>query len=222
MASESPPAALNLLFQPFYRSEAQKNRAGLGLGLYIAHEIAAAHGGTLGVEVGEGFGFMPALVDERLTVLALRLDGRERSGGPAAPCRFLDRLPAPAFTVSLATVASPSRTRPASISAVKPCAIRIAAVLPRGPASASRLSARRCSASSFITIGGAREADTMRGPKRRRRNVVGPPIGAHDGLVVAGRKDDRERADTELPHVAQRHRHDRIVVSFMMPPGTMR
>ena len=59
----------------------------------------------------------------------------------------------------------------------------------------------------------------MRGPKRRRRNVVGPPIGAHDGLVVADRKDDRKRADTELPHVAQRHRHGRIVVSFMMPPA---
>ena len=45
-----PPAALKLLFQPFYRSEAQKNRAGLGLGLYIAHEIATAHGGMLTVE----------------------------------------------------------------------------------------------------------------------------------------------------------------------------
>jgi signal transduction histidine kinase len=44
-----PPAALEHLFQPFYRS-ALHNREGLGLGLYIAHEIATAHGGTLSVE----------------------------------------------------------------------------------------------------------------------------------------------------------------------------
>jgi len=45
-----PPAAMARLFQPFYRSAVLQNREGLGLGLYIAHEIAAAHGGTLGVE----------------------------------------------------------------------------------------------------------------------------------------------------------------------------
>jgi signal transduction histidine kinase len=44
-----PPAALEHLFHPFYRSAVQHNREGLGLGLYIAHEIAMAHGGTLGV-----------------------------------------------------------------------------------------------------------------------------------------------------------------------------
>lgn len=45
-----PPAALEHLFQPFYRSAVLHNREGLGLGLYIAHEIATAHGGTLTVQ----------------------------------------------------------------------------------------------------------------------------------------------------------------------------
>lgn len=44
-----PPDALNHLFQPFYRSAALHNREGLGLGLYIASEIATAHGGSLRV-----------------------------------------------------------------------------------------------------------------------------------------------------------------------------
>ena len=44
-----PPAALEHLFQPFYRRAVIQNRDGLGLGLYIAHEIAMAHGGTLAV-----------------------------------------------------------------------------------------------------------------------------------------------------------------------------
>jgi signal transduction histidine kinase len=42
-----PPERLIRLFEPFYRSEATANRQGLGLGLYIATEIARAHGGTL-------------------------------------------------------------------------------------------------------------------------------------------------------------------------------
>lgn len=45
-----PPGALKHLFHPFYRSNAVQSQEGLGLGLYIAHEIARAHGGTLGVE----------------------------------------------------------------------------------------------------------------------------------------------------------------------------
>jgi signal transduction histidine kinase len=44
-----PATALDHLFQPFYRSTVMRNREGLGLGLYIAHEIAKAHGGTLSV-----------------------------------------------------------------------------------------------------------------------------------------------------------------------------
>jgi signal transduction histidine kinase len=44
-----PQAAVEHLFHPFYRSAALHNREGLGLGLYIAYEIARAHGGTLSV-----------------------------------------------------------------------------------------------------------------------------------------------------------------------------
>jgi len=42
-----PPAALERLFQPFFREAARSNQQGLGLGLYIASEIARAHGGQL-------------------------------------------------------------------------------------------------------------------------------------------------------------------------------
>ena len=44
-----PPAAVGHLFQPFYRGKMRPNREGLGLGLFIAHQIATAHGGTLTV-----------------------------------------------------------------------------------------------------------------------------------------------------------------------------
>lgn len=44
-----PTAALDRLFQPFYRSKVGTVQEGLGLGLYIAHEIATAHNGTLTV-----------------------------------------------------------------------------------------------------------------------------------------------------------------------------
>jgi len=42
------------LFQPFFRASARPNQQGLGLGLYIASEIAKAHGGTLTAESAEG------------------------------------------------------------------------------------------------------------------------------------------------------------------------
>jgi signal transduction histidine kinase len=42
-----PPAAMERLFEPFSRGDVRPNREGLGLGLYIASEIARAHGGTL-------------------------------------------------------------------------------------------------------------------------------------------------------------------------------
>jgi signal transduction histidine kinase len=45
-----PPAAMERLFHPFYRNAILSNREGLGLGLYIAHEIARAHGGRLTVQ----------------------------------------------------------------------------------------------------------------------------------------------------------------------------
>jgi signal transduction histidine kinase len=44
-----PPGAMERLFQPFFRGEAQPSQNGLGLGLHIASEIAKAHGGALEV-----------------------------------------------------------------------------------------------------------------------------------------------------------------------------
>jgi sigma-B regulation protein RsbU (phosphoserine phosphatase) len=40
-------ATMDKLFQPFFRGEVRPSRKGVGLGLYIASEIAKAHGGTL-------------------------------------------------------------------------------------------------------------------------------------------------------------------------------
>jgi signal transduction histidine kinase len=42
-----PPALIDKLFHPFVRADAQRNKQGLGLGLYIASEIARAHDGAL-------------------------------------------------------------------------------------------------------------------------------------------------------------------------------
>jgi signal transduction histidine kinase len=44
-----PQDSLERLFQPFTRPVSQGSKQGLGLGLYIAAEIAKAHGGTLSV-----------------------------------------------------------------------------------------------------------------------------------------------------------------------------
>jgi len=44
-----PSEAMDRLFQPFYRVSAQEAHQGLGLGLYIASEIARAHGGSIDV-----------------------------------------------------------------------------------------------------------------------------------------------------------------------------
>jgi signal transduction histidine kinase len=44
-----PPDVAENLFQPFFRGSTRKSQQGLGLGLYIASEIAHAHGGTLAV-----------------------------------------------------------------------------------------------------------------------------------------------------------------------------
>jgi sigma-B regulation protein RsbU (phosphoserine phosphatase) len=45
-----PPDTMTRLFQPFFRAPGRSAHQGLGLGLYIASEIARAHGGTLSVE----------------------------------------------------------------------------------------------------------------------------------------------------------------------------
>jgi signal transduction histidine kinase len=44
-----PSNMIDKLFDPFTRGDVTSNRQGLGLGLYIASEIAKAHGGTLSV-----------------------------------------------------------------------------------------------------------------------------------------------------------------------------
>ena len=44
-----PAPTIERLFQPFTRASSEPNQKGLGLGLYIASEIARAHGGTLDV-----------------------------------------------------------------------------------------------------------------------------------------------------------------------------
>ena len=44
-----PDAAMEKLFQPFYRAAIKPGQQGLGLGLYIASEIAKAHDATLNV-----------------------------------------------------------------------------------------------------------------------------------------------------------------------------
>lgn len=46
---EIPADKLSRLFQPFSRGEGEQDKEGLGLGLYIASEIARAHHGTLKV-----------------------------------------------------------------------------------------------------------------------------------------------------------------------------
>jgi signal transduction histidine kinase len=46
---EIPAAAMERLFQPFARGAVSPDQTGLGLGLYIASEIARAHGGSLSV-----------------------------------------------------------------------------------------------------------------------------------------------------------------------------
>lgn len=48
-----PDPIIDKLFDPFERGGTEGNRRGLGLGLFIASEIAKAHGGTLSVRTGE-------------------------------------------------------------------------------------------------------------------------------------------------------------------------
>jgi sigma-B regulation protein RsbU (phosphoserine phosphatase) len=44
-----PDAAMQQLFEPFFRGDVRDSRQGLGLGLHIASQIAQAHGGRIEV-----------------------------------------------------------------------------------------------------------------------------------------------------------------------------
>ncbi len=48
-----PESAMKHLFQPFYREDVKPGKQGLGLGLFIASEIARAHNGTIKVDSSE-------------------------------------------------------------------------------------------------------------------------------------------------------------------------
>ncbi|MEO5915506.1 MAG: GAF domain-containing sensor histidine kinase [Luteolibacter sp.] len=48
-----PPGIRQRLFEPFSRGESDQNKQGLGLGLYIASQIAKSHGGSLEVDSTE-------------------------------------------------------------------------------------------------------------------------------------------------------------------------
>ena len=48
-AAPIPPELMDNLFKPFFRAQVRPGQQGLGLGLYIASQIAKAHGGTLTV-----------------------------------------------------------------------------------------------------------------------------------------------------------------------------
>jgi signal transduction histidine kinase len=51
-----PAEAMARLFEPYWRGAEQRREDGIGLGLYIAHEIARSHGGNLEVRSIEGEG----------------------------------------------------------------------------------------------------------------------------------------------------------------------
>jgi signal transduction histidine kinase len=74
-----PPEIQASLFQPFSRASARADQQGLGLGLYIASEIARAHGGSLEVVSSEEitrFTFRMPCPARELGSGALRLEGQ--------------------------------------------------------------------------------------------------------------------------------------------------
>jgi signal transduction histidine kinase len=73
-----PPEAMVKLFLPFSRGSVRPSQQGLGLGLFIASEVAKAHGGTLDVQSSAEqtrFTFRMPLVHELMSEDATRSDG---------------------------------------------------------------------------------------------------------------------------------------------------
>lgn len=67
-----PDAVMEHLFQPFFRGAIRPSRNGLGLGLYIASEIAKAHGGRIDVtSTDEETRFTFAMMKARPVALSL-------------------------------------------------------------------------------------------------------------------------------------------------------
>jgi signal transduction histidine kinase/CheY-like chemotaxis protein len=96
-ADPIPPAVLQRLFEPFQRGGAGDYQQGLGLGLYIASEIARSHNGVLAVtSVQEETRFtftMPSLgIGVPLTAPA---KSDEMPAGQMAQAGMLDTPPAP-------------------------------------------------------------------------------------------------------------------------------
>jgi hypothetical protein len=171
---------------------------------------------------------------------------------PASACRpmsvILSRVTVigrlPAYMIPGAAVASPSRTRPTSSSAVKPCASMIASVQPCGDP-ASSLSARFSSAprQTFRGLTAIVQA-FARGlllpvrprvgandpaprayharPERRHRHVVRPGRRTDDRLVVAQVAADGQRVYAVRPHVAEGHRLDWYVEASGRHPFRLR
>lgn len=81
-----PAAAMERLFQPFFRSQVRKDQQGLGLGLYIASEIARAHGGQIDVA---------STADETRFTARIPIDAAGGDAQASQPGRS-DRLPTPA------------------------------------------------------------------------------------------------------------------------------
>jgi sigma-B regulation protein RsbU (phosphoserine phosphatase) len=75
-----PAAAMERLFEPFFRGDVRSSRQGLGLGLHIASQIAQAHGGRIDVTSGSDetrFVFtMPLVSHEDLRVTQIDKSSR--------------------------------------------------------------------------------------------------------------------------------------------------
>lgn len=74
-----PPEVLPIIFDPFKRPRSRAGSSGLGLGLFIAREIAVAHGGDVAVESEPATGTTFIV---RLPREAARRAGRDQGVGP--------------------------------------------------------------------------------------------------------------------------------------------